>query len=267
VSGWGIPMATDIAFSLGVLTLLGNRVPTQLKVFLTAFAIVDDIGAVIVIALFYGSMIAWTQLALAALVLCLLLGANWLDVRHSTLYVILGVFLWMAFLGSGIHPTVAGVLLAMTIPASSSLRRLEFLKSRSILEQLENTLHPWVIFVIMPLFAFANAGVRFEEGLGSLKLNSVPLGLFLGLVLGKQIGITLFSWAAVKSGIASLPSSVAWRHIYGVSWLGGIGFTMSLFIAGLAFGDSPLMGESKVGIYAASLVAAVGGLLILRRLK
>jgi NhaA family Na+:H+ antiporter len=191
----------------------------------------------------------------------------------------------------------------MTIPARSNLDKRGFLKkSHSILEQLEgentreissnseerdqssvrdlgqvnedfrapiqrfeHALHPWVIFVIMPLFAFANAGVRFEMNLGSLMLHSVPLGVFFGLVIGKQVGITLFSWVAVKSRIASLPSSITWRHIYGVAWLGGIGFTMSLFIAGLAFGDGPLMGESKIGIYGASLVAGVGGLLILRR--
>jgi len=303
VSGWGIPMATDIAFSLGVLTLLGKRVPIQLKIFLTAFAIVDDIGAVIVIAFFYALSIVWGHLAIAGFVLILLVCANWLGVRHLLLYTVLGVILWLAFIGSGIHATVAGVLLAMTIPARSNLDKLGFLKkSHSMLERLEgdntrqvssdseerdqasvrdlgqvnedfraplqrfeHALHPWVVFVIMPLFAFANAGVKLEEGLGSLMLNSVPLGLFLGLVLGKQIGITLFSWLAVKSRIASLPSSVTWRDIYGVAWLGGIGFTMSLFIAGLAFGDSPLIGESKVGIYAASLIAGVGGLLILWR--
>ena len=303
VSGWGIPMATDIAFSLGVLTLLGKRVPIQLKIFLTAFAIVDDIGAVIVIAFFYASGIVWGHLAIAGFVLILLVSANWLGVRHLLLYTVLGVILWLAFLESGIHATVAGVLFAMTITARSNLDKQGFLKkSRSILDQLEgdnprqvtsdseerdqsmvqdpgqvdedvkspvqrfeHSLHPWVVFVIMPLFAFANAGVRFEEGLGSMMLDSVPLGLFLGLVLGKQIGITLFSWVAVKSRLASLPSAVTWRHIYGVAWLGGIGFTMSLFIAGLAFGDGPLMGESKVGIYAASLIAGVGGWLILRR--
>ena len=303
VSGWGIPMATDIAFSLGVLTLLGKRVPIQLKIFLTAFAIVDDIGAVIVIAFFYASSIVWGHLAIAGFVLILLVCANWLGVRHLLLYTVLGVILWLAFLDSGIHATVAGVLLAMTIPARSNLDKRGFLKkSHPILEQrkgdnprqlnsdseerdqstvrelgqvnedfgspiqrFEHALHPWVVFVIMPLFAFANAGVRFEGGLGSLIADAVPLGVFLGLVLGKQIGITLFSWLAVKSRIASLPSSVTWRDIYGVAWLGGIGFTMSLFIASLAFGDSPMMGESKVGIYAASLVAGVGGLLILRR--
>jgi len=303
LSGWGIPMATDIAFSLGVLTLLGKRVPIQLKIFLTAFAIVDDIGAVIVIAFFYASSIVWGHLAIVGVVLSLLVCANWLGVRHLLLYTVLGVILWLALLDSGIHATVAGVLLAMTIPARSNLNKRGLLKKvHSILEQLEGdnprpvtsdseerdqssvrdigqvnedfksplqrfeyALHPWVIFGIMPLFAFANAGVTFEQGLGSLMLNSVPLGVFLGLVLGKQIGITFFSWIAVKSGIASLPSSVTWRDIYGVAWLGGIGFTMSLFIASLAFGDSPLMGESKLGIYAASVIAGVGGLLILSR--
>lgn len=303
ISGWGIPMATDIAFSLGALTLLGKRIPIQLKIFLTAVAIVDDIGAVIVIALFYASNIAWGHLAVAGVVLFLLVGANWMGVRHPILYTVLGAMLWLALLDSGIHATVAGVLLAMTIPARSGLDKREFLeKSHSILGQLEeedadhestgghgnhqasvralgqvcedfeapiqrfeHTLHPWVIFVIMPLFALANAGVRFDQGLSSLVANPVSLGVCLGLLLGKQVGITLFSWGAVKTGVALLPSSVMWRHIYGVGWLGGIGFTMSLFIANLAFGTTPLTDFSKIGIYVGSILAGLGGLWILKR--
>jgi NhaA family Na+:H+ antiporter len=295
-SGWGIPMATDIAFSLGVLTVLGKRVPIQLKIFLTAFAIVDDIGAVIVIAMFYASSILWSHLAVAGVILLLLAGSNWMGVRHSLVYALLGVLLWLAFLGSGVHATVAGVLLAMTIPARSNLGKSGFMiKSRSILTKLEesdgerghharvrelsragedfealtqrfeHSLHPWVIFVIMPIFALANAGVVFSENPAALVSNPLAIGIILGLVIGKQIGITLFSWGAVRSGLASLPSSVTWRHIYGVSWLGGIGFTMSLFIAGLAFGPSQLMDISKIGIYVGSLAAGVGGVIILWR--
>jgi NhaA family Na+:H+ antiporter len=303
IAGWGIPMATDIAFSLGVLALLGGRIPIQLKVFLTAFAIVDDIGAVIVIAFFYASGFVWSHLLLAAILLLLLVAANWMGVRHPLVYAILGFLLWIAFLDSGIHGTVAGVLIAMTIPARSTLDRQEFLeRSYGILRQLErgekmegsmaaeegpqasvralaelaeeveaptqrfeHALHPWVTFFIMPLFALANAGVTFEQGVGALVMNPAALGVFLGLVLGKQLGITLFSWTAVKIRIASLPTAVTWRHIYGVGWLGGIGFTMSLFIASLAFGPSPVLDASKLGIYAASVVSGLGGLWILRR--
>jgi NhaA family Na+:H+ antiporter len=302
-SGWGIPMATDIAFSLGVLTLLGKRIPIQLKIFLTAFAIVDDIGAVIVIALFYASNIIWSNLALAGGIFLMLAGANWLGVRNSLVYAVLGVFLWLAFLNSGVHATVAGVLLAIIIPARSNLGKRGFMEmSQSLLKELERSdgepadnevdrndhariralsqacedieaptqrfehaLHPWVIFVIMPIFALANAGVVFSESPATLVSNPLAIGIVLGLIIGKQVGISLFSWGAVRAGLASLPSSVTWRQIYGVGWLGGIGFTMSLFIAGLAFGSSHLMDISKIGIYVGSLVAGLGGALVLWR--
>jgi NhaA family Na+:H+ antiporter len=301
--GWGIPMATDIAFSLGVLALLGKRIPVELKIFLMAFAIADDIGAVIVIALFYASGIIWGHLLAAAFILFLLIGSNWIGIRSIPVYAVLGFLLWIAFLDSGIHATVAGVVLAMTIPARSKLDTRRFLeKARAILAQLdrrkqdhpittpeenrqatlraleqaaedfeaptqrfERALHPWVSFFIVPLFALSNAGVGFEQSIGSLVQNTVSVGVFLGLVFGKQIGITLFSFLAVKAGLASLPSTVTWRQIYGVSWLGGIGFTMSLFITGLAFAPGLLTDLSKTSIYAASVIAAVGGLWILSR--
>ena len=300
-TGWGIPMATDIAFSLGVLTLLGTRIPIQLKIFLTAFAIVDDIGAVVVIALFYASNLVWSHLAFAGIIVVLLGCANSIGVRHSLVYGVLGVLLWLAFLGSGVHATIAGVILAMTIPARSKIDRPGLMqRAQSLLADLErsnedsaskeeeedyharvrelsqtcedfepptqrfeHTLHPWVIFVIMPIYALANAGVAFSEGPSSLVSHPLALGIFVGLVIGKQVGITLFSWGAVRSGVASLPSSLTWRHIYGVAWLGGIGFTMSLFIAGLAFGISDSMDVSKIGVYTGSLVSALGGALIL----
>ena len=302
MAGWGIPMATDIAFSLGVLALLGKRVPIQLKVFLTAFAIVDDIGAVIVIAVFYASGIVWSHLLIAGVALLLLAAANWLEVRHALVYAVLGVVVWIAFLDSGVHGTVAGVLTAMMIPARSVLDRRGFLeRAYGILRRLErgegrevtaaeespqatvralaetaeeveaptqrfeHALHPWVSFFILPLFAVSNAGVTLQQGLGSLATDTAALGVFLGLVLGKQLGITLFSRVAVKIKIASLPAAVSWRQLYGVGWLGGIGFTMSLFIASLAFQASPVLDASKLGIYVASVASGIGGYWILRR--
>jgi Na+:H+ antiporter, NhaA family len=301
--GWGIPMATDIAFSLGVLTLLGKRIPLQLKIFLMAFAIADDIGAVIIIAVFYATGISWMHLLVAGLLLASLIGANRAGIRSLPVYAFLGVLLWIAFLDSGIHATVAGVILAMTIPARSKLDKRTFLEhSRAILTELEgksddesgsgaeedrqaairalaqqaedfevparrfeHALHPWVSYFIVPLFALSNAGVRFDVGASSLVSSTVALGVFLGLVIGKPLGITLFAWIAVKSRLALLPSSVTWKQIYGVAWLGGIGFTMSIFITNLAFPAGAMTDLAKTGIYAASLIAGTGGLWILRR--
>ncbi len=302
VSGWGIPMATDIAFALGVLALLGERAPVGLKVFLTALAIVDDIVAVTIIAFFYTSDISWHALAVGAIFLTALVAANLAGVGKSLVYGLLGIGLWLAFLQSGVHATIAGVLLAMTVPASSFIDTGEFLKrSRGLLDrferagergdsvlsnderqgalhalnsaneevepplqEMEHALHPWVVFVIMPLFALANAGVVLGENFAATLLNPVSLGILVGLLLGKQIGITLFAWLAVKSGISEMPGGVTWRHIYGAGWLGGIGFTMSLFISDLAFTGSPLLDVAKLSILAASLVAGVAGWLILR---
>lgn len=303
--GWGIPMATDIAFSLGVLTLLGKRIPLQLKVFLMAFAIADDIGAVIVIAVFYATAFSWIHLFSAGVILAVLIAANRAGIRSLPVYVFLGVLLWMSFLDSGIHATVAGVLLAFTIPARSKLDKRTFLEhARAILTELEgksedqgessaeenrqaavralaqeaedfevparrleHALHPWVSYCIIPLFALANAGVRFDVSVATIATNPVTLGVFLGLILGKQLGITLFSWAGVRLKMASLPSSVTWMQIYGVAWLGGIGFTMSIFITNLAFPAGELSELSKTGIYVASVVAGAGGLWILRRIR
>jgi Na+:H+ antiporter, NhaA family len=302
-SGWGIPMATDIAFALGVLALLGERAPLGLKVFLTALAIVDDILAVMVIALFYTSDVSWGALAVGAAFLIALVAANLAGVGKPLPYALLGIGLWLCFLQSGIHATIAGVLLAMTVPASSYIDTGEFLKrSRSILDrfekagergdavlyneerqgalhalnkanedvepplqELEHTLHPWVVFAIMPLFALANAGVVLGEGLGETLLNPVSVGIVAGLLLGKQLGITLFAWLAVKSGISEMPAGVTWLHIYGAGWLAGIGFTMSLFISDLAFADNRLLDVAKVGILTASLLAGIVGWSILRR--
>jgi NhaA family Na+:H+ antiporter len=299
--GWGIPMATDIAFALGVLALLGRRVPLALKVFLAALAIIDDIGAVLVIALFYTAEISWAGLGAGAVLLALLAGANWAGVRHTLVYALLGLGLWYATLRSGVHATVAGVLLAMTIPATPRLgapdvvargqdllERLreavrrdedpladnaqrEALESmekvtagaQTPLQRLEHALHPWVAYAIMPVFALANAGVRVGGDLGQAALHPVSLGVILGLAVGKQLGIGLAVWLTVRSGLARLPRAVTARHVYGAALLGGIGFTMSLFIAGLAFGDSPLLDTAKVGILIASLASGLAGLLVL----
>ncbi len=298
--GWGIPMATDIAFALGVLALLGSRVPASLKVFLAAFAIADDIGAVLVIALFYTAHINVTALGVGFGVLLLSALANGSGVRRPLIYAFLGLLAWVAFLESGVHATVAGVLLAMTIPARTRLEPGEFLaQSRDVLDhferadaaggeeederqaalhtlevacervqtpllRMEHALHPWVSFFIMPVFALANAGVALSGG-GAGLVSPVPLGIILGLMVGKPLGVTLFAWLAVKSGVADKPDGVSWRHLHGAGWLGGIGFTMALFIAGLAFADPALQSVAKLGILTASLVAGVVGYLILFR--
>lgn len=298
--GWGIPMATDIAFALGVLALLGKRAPVALRVFLAALAIVDDIGAVLVIALFYTAEIAAPSLAVAAVFLLLLAAANRLGIRHPLVYGLLGIGLWVAFLKSGVHATIAGVLLAITIPSRARIDSLEFARhSRAILEEfeaaragsqetnetqqaalqaleatvqhaeaplqrMEHALHPWVAFLIMPVFALANAGVTLGDGLSSVLVHPVSLGVLTGLVIGKQMGVTAFVWLAVKTELADLPAGITWRQIYGASWLAGIGFTMSLFIAGLSFGDAPPLAAAKFGILAASLIAGIAGWAILR---
>ncbi len=262
-AGWGIPMATDIAFALGVLALLGPRVPVGLKVFLTALAIADDLGAVMVIALFYTSGLAYYSLLVGAGILAALIGLNVLGVRRPAPYLALGVLLWLAFLKSGVHATVAGVVLAMTIPARARVDEEESLDVESPLFTMERSLHGPVAFFIMPLFALANAGVAVGGLLDSLSLP-VTSGVVLGLVFGKPIGITFFSWMAVRFGLATLPAQTSWRALHGVSWLGGIGFTMSLFIAGLAFTDANLLDSAKLGILGASLVAGMAGWVMLK---
>jgi NhaA family Na+:H+ antiporter len=302
-AGWGIPMATDIAFALGILALLGQRAPTALKVFVTALAIVDDIVAVLVIALFYTSEISWVGLGGGAVFLAALIVANLLGVGRTLVYAVLGVGLWLCFLLSGVHTTIAGVLLALTIPATSFINPQAFLeRSRYVLDrfekagekggenvlsneerqaalhalnhaayklepplhELEHTLHPWVVFAIMPLFALVNAGVPLGGGIVEALTSPVALGIVAGLVVGKQLGITLFAWLAVRSGLSELPEGIGWRHIYGVGWLAGIGFTMSLFISDLAFSEDSLIENAKLGIECASLIAAVVGWTILR---
>ena len=265
--GWGIPMATDIAFSLGVLALLGKRVPFALKIFLAALAIADDLGAVLVIAVFYTATISWTSLAIAGAFCLFLLVVNQRRIQHPLPYLLLGFGLWLAMLKSGVHTTISGVLVAMAIPAHSGLSRSsasDCEKVESPLTRFEQALHPWVAFGIMPLFALANAGVALHGDLPSALRQPVSQGIIAGLVLGKPIGILLLSWAAVRLGVAALPDGVNWRHILGIGMLGGIGFTMSLFVANLAFGTGLLLDTAKVGVLIASLISGLcGGLFLL----
>jgi NhaA family Na+:H+ antiporter len=294
-SGWGIPMATDIAFTLGVLTVLGSRIPLGLKVFFTALAIVDDLGAVLVIAIFYSSEILWVNLIFAGIILLMLIVLNRMGVRRPLPYWVLGFFLWLAFFESGVHPTIAGVLLAFTIPARSGIRMaayqdqclsafdemdatadrdevgmadrqqaaahtLETIAERmqSPAQRLEHSLTPWATYLVIPIFALANAGVRLRGDFSALT-NPIAVGIFVGLVIGKPLGVSLMAWLAVKLRLAELPHRVTWSHMYSASWLAGIGFTMSLFIASSAFSDPGLLSIAKISILLASLVAAVIG--------
>lgn len=265
VHGWGIPMATDIAFALGVLQLMGPRCPIGLKVFLTALAIIDDMGAIAVIALFYTDSLAIASLLLAAAALALLLVFNRMRVRHLAPYVIVGVVLWFAILRSGIHATIAGVLLALTLPAGDPTPD-NAEGETSPLMRLEHGLANIVPWVILPLFALANAGVAIA-GARAPWASPVGLGVILGLLFGKPIGITLFAWLAVKRGWAALPSGVNWGALHGAAWLGGIGFTMALFIASLAFDNAAQLDEAKLSVLLASVFAAlIGRFLVLRAL-
>jgi len=261
-SGWGMPMATDIAFALGVLALLGDRVPTSLKVFLAALAIADDIGAVLVIAFFYTAQISWPSLGVGGLFFVALLAANRAGARHLLIYAILGVGLWLAFLQSGIHATVAGVLLAITIPARQRATSRPVLTSNPML-RLEHALIPWNRYLIMPVFALANAGVALGAGAARSVVAPVSLGVICGLVIGKPIGIVLFSWLATRTRLAAMLDGIGWRQIVGVGMLGGIGFTMSLFIANLAFDEAPALETAKVGILVASVVSGIAGAIVL----
>ena len=261
--GWAIPAATDIAFAMGVLALLGKRAPTSLKLFLVTVAIVDDMGAVAIIALFYTAKINLLALAAAAVILALMFAMGRLRVKSLPLYLLMFAFLWYATLLSGVHATIAGVLAAMAIPFERTPGAPD--SASSPLHRLEHGLHPWVAFAMVPLFGFANAGVDIR-GLGADQiLAPLPLGIAAGLFLGKQIGIFGSVWLSVKLGIAGRLRGATWLQVYGVAMLCGIGFTMSLFIGGLAFpGDAMLVEEAKIGILMGSLIAALAGYAVLR---
>ena len=261
--GWAIPAATDIAFALGVLSLLGPRVPVSLKIFLTALAIIDDLGAVLIIAVFYTDDLNIYALGGAFVVLGALCALNRFGCKKLTPYLVLGAVLWIFLLKSGIHATLAGVALAMTIPIKASQAAPDDVESP--LHKLEHALHPWVAFMIIPVFGFANAGVSFAGVGPSALLDPVPLGIALGLFVGKQIGVFGFAWVAIRAGLADLPANATWLQLYGVSLLCGIGFTMSLFIGLLAFPDSPfLQDETKIGVLLGSLLAGTIGWMVLR---
>jgi NhaA family Na+:H+ antiporter len=302
-TGWGVPMATDIAFALGLLALFGSRAPLGLKVFLTALAIADDIGAVLVIALFYTDEIRWGGLVAAAVLLALIAVVSRAGVRRPEIYIVLAVGVWGAVLVSGIHATVAGILVAMLVPVQARIDAVEFLqRSGDSLEDLrgrdlsrdsmlfekeqldsieslheaagamrppgitlEHALHPVQAFVILPLFAFFNAGVPLREGFVDYLAHPISLGIFLGLFFGKQIGVVLFAWVAVRWGGSPLPAGVSWGQIWGASCLAGIGFTMSLFVGDLAFGGEELKAIAKIGVLVGSLASGICGYLLLRR--
>ena len=301
-AGWGVPMATDIAFALGIITLLGSRVPVGLKVFLTALAIVDDLGAVLVIAVFYTASLNVAAMLAAAAALAVLLLFNRMRVYKLMPYLLIGIVLWYFLLQSGVHATIAGVVLALTIPAATRINAPDFsARARSLIDEfervemgaesvvtnrgqqealhamdqavsdvnapllrLEHALNRPVSFVIMPLFALSNAGVALGGASGALA-SPIAIGIMLGLVLGKVVGISTFSWLAVRLGWATLPQNAGWGALVATAMLGGIGFTMSLFIAGLAFPDPVMLDEAKIGVLTASTIAGVTGYLVLGR--
>ena len=254
LNGWAIPSATDIAFSLGVLSLLGKRVPLSLKVFLTALAIIDDLGAIVIIALFYSGDLNILYLSLMLLAFIILLVINKFSIKIFLPYLVVGIFLWDFTHNSGIHATIAGVLLALTIPH----RKKE--KDFSLLLKIEHGISPYVAFGIMPIFAFANAGVSLEGLSFASLLNKVPLGILLGLFVGKQLGVFVFSYASIKLKIAQMPNNSNWFNLYGVGVLTGIGFTMSLFVGNLAFAENiQYMDGVKIGVLTGSLLSTLTG--------
>ncbi len=254
LNGWAIPSATDIAFSLGVLSLLGKRVPLSLKVFLTALAIIDDLGAIIIIALFYSGDLSIKYLSLMLLTFLILLVINKFNIKKFLPYLVIGIFLWDFTHNSGIHATIAGVLLALTIPHRKSD------KDFSLLIKIEHIISPYVAFGIMPLFAFANAGVSLDGLSLSSLLDKVPLGIVLGLFVGKQLGVFIFSYISIKLKIAQMPNNSNWYNFYGVGILTGIGFTMSLFVGNLAFAENmQYMDGVKIGVLTGSLLSTLTG--------
>lgn len=260
IRGWAIPAATDIAFALGVLALLGSRVPVALKVFLLALAIIDDLGAIIIIALFYTSELSVSVLGIAAVGISILAYLNYRGVQKIAPYLVTGLIIWVCVLKSGVHATLAGVVIALFIPINSKSGGGQ----HSPLKHVEHGLAPWVAFGVMPVFAFANAGVDLHNLSFSDLLSGIPLGIAAGLFIGKQIGIMGFVWAAVKSGFCRLPDGVSWLQIYGVSMLAGIGFTMSLFIGTLAFSDPEHAAAVRIGVLSGSTLSAILGYIVLR---
>lgn len=299
--GWGIPTATDIAFAIGILSLLGNRVPVSLKVFLTALAIADDLGAVVVIAIFYTGKISLAWLAYTGIICAVLFAINRSGMRNPIIYYAAGIILWITMLNSGIHATIAGVIMAIAIPSTSKIDQKGFIKkiqffirefhnadrkdrfeklndrqnsamkeiesavhhAASPMQRLQEMLHPWVTFFIMPLFALSNAGVELSGKAGEIFTNHVSSGIMLGLILGKPAGITLFSWIAIKLNLASMPRNASWIQLFGIGCLAGIGFTMAIFVANISFAGDEIITVAKLGIFTASILSAVIGYTII----
>lgn len=305
VHGWGIPMATDIAFALGIIALLGSRIPRSLAIFLTALAIVDDLGAVLVIAIFYTGDLSWGALGIGAASFLVLIIGNRLDLQHPNFYALVGLVLWIALLKSGIHASIAGVLIGATIPVRARHQHDEFIDKSELLferyrqsetipgpfhneqrlgtllalehvchdamsplQRMEHEMNPWVIYGVMPIFALANAGISLSAAeLTAALTHPITIGVGLGLLVGKPLGILLFSWLAVRMRLCDLPSGSRWPDILGVGILAGIGFTMSMFITNLAYLDMTRVANAKVGIFAASILAGVIGYVLLARRK
>lgn len=262
--GWAIPSATDIAFALGILSLLGKRAPVSLKILLTAIAVIDDLGAVIIIALFYTANLSMQALGVAAICIAVLAAMNRMNVARSAAYIIVGIILWVAVLKSGVHATLASVITALFIPYRLPDNGKKEKEKKNLIAGLEHTLHPWVAFMIMPVFAFANAGVSLAGVSFSDLLKPLPLGIMLGLIIGKQLGIFLTIFAAVKSKLCPMPKNTTWYQIYALSALCGIGFTMSLFIGTLAFSNPDLAAPVRLGVLSGSIVSATFGYLLIR---
>jgi len=305
LNGWGIPMATDIAFALGLMAMLGKRVPVSLKIFLTALAIADDLGAILVIAIFYTESINLMEIINAVFFLGVLYSANRLGVRSTIFYALVGgIGVWTSFLFSGVHATIAGVLIAFTIPVRPKISEETFIQrldscldvfrktdsndkslltqkqahvissigkhvedANTPLQKLEHALHPVSVYFILPIFALSNAGVRIDGNIFKMLMHPISLGIMGGLIIGKFLGITLFSRIIVKLKLASLPEGVSWQHVYGMAFLAGIGFTMSMFISDLGFQDESYKEIAKVGVLAASLIAGLLGVSLLRNAK
>ncbi len=259
ISGWAIPAATDIAFALGILALLGSRVPISLKVFLLAVAIIDDLGAILIIALFYTGDLSTAAIVFAAAGFVVLMTLNLYGVKSIAPYVVIGIVVWAAVLKSGVHATLAGVLIALTIPLQGHNA-----DEQSPLHKLEHDLHPWVAYLVLPLFAFANAGVSFAGLSLSSLFSEITLGIALGLFVGKQVGVLAFSALAVAVKLARLPEGVSWAQIYGAACLTGVGFTMSLFIGTLAFDTADVLNEVRLGVLAGSILSGVVGYAVIR---
>lgn len=258
LNGWAIPTATDIAFALGILALIGSRAPISLKIFLLAIAIIDDLGAIVIIAIFYTSELSLSALSFSMIGFAAAVALNRMGVQRTAPYLLVGIVMWVFVLKSGVHATLAGVLIAFTIPLKTKN------EDEALLYKMEHGLHPWVAFLILPVFAFANAGVNFTGiGIDDL-LQPLTLGIAVGLFLGKQIGVFLATWIGVKSGIARLPENVSWKHVYGVACLTGVGFTMSLFIGSLAFTTADVMNSVRLGVVLGSVLSGIIGYLLLK---